>query len=86
MHMVSKKDLNKTELETVRVSKSPATVVAANGEVQTIDEATVYVKELDLPDSKASRRHTGRSLTWKTLRRSRIFLRVDQWSQNPEPI
>ena len=49
MHMVSKKDLNKAELETVRISKIPTTVVMkANGEVQTKEEATVYVLELDL--------------------------------------
>ena len=46
MHMLSKKDLNSAEMETVRVSKSPTTVVTANGEVQT-EEATVSVKELD---------------------------------------
>ena len=48
MHMVSKKDLNKAELETVRTSKNPIMVVTANGEVQTKEEATVYVRELDL--------------------------------------
>ena len=48
MHMLSRKDLNSSELETVRVSQSPTTVVTANGEVQTKEEATVYVKELDL--------------------------------------
>ena len=48
MHMISKKDLNSTELETVKVSKSPTTVITANGEVQTHGEATVYVKELDV--------------------------------------
>ena len=32
-------------------------------------------------DSDASRRYTGRSLTRKTLRRSRIFLPLDQWSE-----
>ena len=48
MHMLSRKDLNSAELETVRVSKSPTTAVAANGEVQTQEEATVYVGELDL--------------------------------------
>ena len=47
-HMLSRKDLNSAELETVKVSKSPTTVVTANGEVQTTEEATVYVKELDL--------------------------------------
>ena len=34
MHMLSRKDLNSAELETVKVSKIPTTVVAANGEVQ----------------------------------------------------
>ena len=44
MHMLSRKDLNSAQLETVMVSKSPTTVVAANGEVHTKEEATVYVK------------------------------------------
>ena len=48
MHMVSRKDLNSAEVEIVRVSKSPTTVVTANVEVLTKDEATVYVRELDL--------------------------------------
>ena len=48
MHMVSKEDLNSAELETMRTSRSPTTVMTANGEVQIRQEATVYVKELDL--------------------------------------
>ena len=48
MHMLSRKDLNSAELEIVRVSQSPTTVVTANGEVQKNDEALLYVKELDL--------------------------------------
>ena len=48
MQMVSRKDLNSAELETVRISKSPTTVVTANGEVPTKEEATLYVRELDL--------------------------------------
>ena len=47
MHMVSKKDLNSAELETMRTSRSPTTVVTANGEVQTREEATVHVTQLD---------------------------------------
>ena len=47
MHMLSRRDLNSAQLETVEVPKNPMTVVAANGEVQT-KEATVHVKELDL--------------------------------------
>ena len=47
MHMLSRKDLSSVELETVRVSRMPTTVVTANGEGQTNAGATVYVKELD---------------------------------------
>ena len=46
--MISKKDLNSSDLETLTTSKSPPTVITANGEVQTHEEATVYVKELDI--------------------------------------
>ena len=35
MHMISKKDLHSAELETVTTSRSPTTVITANGEVQT---------------------------------------------------
>ena len=48
VHMVSRKDLNSAELETVRISKNPTTVVTANGEVQTKEEATANVRDLDL--------------------------------------
>ena len=48
MHMVSKRDLNSAELETLRTSRSPKTVMTPNGEVQAREEATVCVKELDL--------------------------------------
>ena len=48
MHMVSKRDLISGELEIMRTSRSPTTVMTANDEVQTREEATVYVKELDL--------------------------------------
>ena len=48
MHMVSKKDLNSAELKTMRTSRNLTTVMTANGEVQTRQDATVYGKELDL--------------------------------------
>ena len=46
MQMVSKRDLGSAESETMRTSRSPTTVMTANGEVQTKEEATVYVKQL----------------------------------------
>ena len=48
LHMVSKRDLNSAELKTMRTSRSPTTVMTANGEVQTREKATACVKELDL--------------------------------------
>ena len=46
MPTISKKDLNSAELETVTTSRSPMAVITANGEVQTHEQATVYVREL----------------------------------------
>ena len=48
MHMISKKDLSYGEMDTWTKSCSPTIVITANGEVQTHEEATVYVKELDI--------------------------------------
>ena len=48
MHMLSRKDLNPAQLETVRVSRNPTKVITYNREVQTNKESTVYVKDLDL--------------------------------------
>ena len=48
MHMISKKDVNSAEMDTLTKSCSPTTVTTSNGEVQTQEEAIVYVKELDM--------------------------------------
>ena len=48
MHMISKKDLSDAEMDTKTKSCSPTIVITANGEVQTHEEAIVYVKELDI--------------------------------------
>ena len=47
MLMVSKRDLNSPELETMRTSRSSTKLMEATGEVQTRQEATVHVKEFD---------------------------------------
>ena len=44
VHMISKKDLSDAEMDTFTKSCSPTIVITANGEVQTHEEATVYVK------------------------------------------
>ena len=48
MHMISKEDLSNAEMDTLTKSCSPSIVITANVEVQTHEEATVYVKELDI--------------------------------------
>ena len=48
MHMISKKDSSDAEMDTLTKSCSPTIVITANGEVQTHEEAIVYVKELDM--------------------------------------
>ena len=48
MHMIRKKDLNDAVMDTLTKSCSPTIVITAKGEVQTHEEATVCVKELDI--------------------------------------
>ena len=48
MRMISKKDLSKAEMDILTKSCSPTIVITANGEVQTHEEAIVYVQELDI--------------------------------------
>ena len=48
MHMLSRTDLSSAELETLQRSRNPTTVITANGEVQTNEEATVYIHDLEL--------------------------------------
>ena len=48
IYMLSKKDLNAAEFETVRVSRNPTKIIAPNCEVQTNKESAVYVRDFDL--------------------------------------
>ena len=72
MHMISKRDLNSDELETVRTSRSPTTVMTANGEVQTREEDTVYVKVVR--DGYVSWRNSGSSFFGETLWGSWVYI------------
>ena len=45
MQMISEEDLNDAEMDTLTKSCSPTIVITANGEVQTHEEAMVYVKK-----------------------------------------
>ena len=66
MHMLCKKDLSSDEMDTLRRSRNPTTVVTPSGEVQTNEEAQVYVHDLDLfVTVKITRGHASSSVTWK---------------------
>ena len=47
MHMISKKDLNDAEMDTLTKSCSPTIVITANREVQTHEEATVLCQRVE---------------------------------------
>ena len=68
MHMISKKDLNDAEMDTLTKSCGPTIVITANGEVQTHEEATVYVKELDILDYESPRGYASSIIARKALR------------------
>ena len=68
MHMISKKDLNDAEMDTLTKSCSPTIVITAIGEVQTHEEATVYVKELDIfLTMKVLEKHASSIVAWKAF-------------------
>ena len=82
MHMVSMKDLNEAELETVRIPKNLTMVVTANVEVLTKEKAAVYVRELDLFLNVMLLENTLAVLSLgKTLRRIWVQLPLDQWPE-----
>ena len=48
MQMLSKRDLNSKEINNLQRSRNPSVAMTANGEVQTNEEAQVYVDDLGL--------------------------------------
>ena len=86
IHMVSRKDLNSAELDTVKVSKNPTVAMTGNGEVLTKKERQRSMSKYGfIRDTDASRRYTGSSSTRKTLRRSGKNYQLDQWSETKKP-
>ena len=69
MHIISKKDLSDAEMDTLTKSCSPTIVITANGEVQTHEEAIVYVEELDIfLTMKVLEKHASSIVGWEALR------------------
>ena len=86
MHLISKKDLSDAEMDTFSISCSPTIVVNANGEVQTHEEAIVYVKELDIFLTMEVLENTTAVLSLgKLCDENGLFQRMDQWSKTTSP-
>ena len=67
-------------MDTLTKSCRP-TIVTANGEVQTHEEAIVYVKELDMFLTMKVLENTPAVLSPGKFCDKRVFLRMDQWSK-----
>ena len=69
MHMISKKDLNDAEMDTLTKLCSPTIVITANGEMQTHEEATVYVQRIGhILDNESPRGYASSLIARKALR------------------
>ena len=69
-------------MDTLTKSCSPTIVITATGEVQTHEEAIVYVKELDFFLTMKVLDNTPAVLSLgKLCVQKRVFLRMDQWSK-----
>ena len=73
MHMISKKDLNSAEMDTLTKSCSPTIVITANGEVQTHEEAAVCQRIGHILDYESLRKHASSIVVWKALTRSHRY-------------
>ena len=78
MHMISRKDLSNA----LPKSCSPTIVITANGEVQTQEEAIVYVNESDIFFTMKVLENTPAVLSLgKLCDENGVLPRMDQWSK-----
>ena len=69
MHMISKKDLNSAEMDTLTKSCSPTMVITANGEVQTHEESHSLRQSIGyILDNGSPRKHASSLIARKALR------------------
>ena len=66
MHMSSKKDLSKAEIDILTKSCCPTMVITANGEVQTHKESIVLRQRIGYNfDYESPREHASSIVVWK---------------------
>ena len=82
-HMLSKRDLSSDELETLRRSTNPITVVTASGEVQTNEETQVHVHDLHLVVTVQLLEDTPAVLSLGKLCEERGY--TNEWASGQKP-
>ena len=69
MHMISNKDLNDAEMDTLTKSCCPTIVITANGEVQPHEEGYSVCQRIGyILDYESPRKHASSIVAWKALR------------------
>ena len=80
MHMISTKDLNSAELETVTKSRSPTMVFTANGKVQTHEEAQLMPKTwMQFYRSESFAMNTDTLMNGSTVKNTILFKTVFEY-------
>ena len=78
MHLMSKTDLSPEELEAVKVSRLPTTVITASGSIDTTEEGHSPRERLrHVRHGPTSGRHSSGTVSGTTLRRKWIPVRVE---------
>ena len=78
MQMLSRRDSGSDQLDTLRRSRNPTTVVTATGKVQTNEDAQVFVHDPDLFVTVQLLQETPAFLSLGNLLRTRMFTRVEK--------
>ena len=84
VHMMSKMDMSPEELETVKASRRPTTVITANGSMYATEEVIVFLKEMDMFVSVQllEDRHSSNAVSGETLRRKEYSC---EWNEGQNP-
>ena len=75
---MSKADLPPEESERVKVPRLPTNVITVSGSINTTEEATIYVKDLDMFVTVQLLEDSFGTVSGKTLRRKWVFIRVER--------
>ena len=79
LHKMSKNVCTSDERRNIRTSKEPTVIMAADGKVESTEEATVHVNNLDVfCHNDAVGRFTSSAIFGKSMRRNEEILRIER--------